>query len=101
MAKHAALRHETLSRNVVNADTPGYKAQDIEPFDAMMAMKNEAKAMPFRTVEMASSDASPNGNTVSLEQQVLSASEAQMQHQTALGIYKKTIDLLRMGLGRR
>ena len=101
MAKHAALRHETLSRNVVNADTPGYKARDVEPFDAMIALKENAQATPFRTMEMTSAEVSMNGNTVSLEEQVLLASQAQMQHQTALGIYRKTVDLLRMGIGRR
>ena len=80
MARHAATRHETLARNVANADTPGYKAKDIAPFDAVMAMADDSSKMEHRTLEMKGAEASPNGNTVSLEQQMLLSSQTQMQH---------------------
>jgi flagellar basal-body rod protein FlgB len=101
MARYGAARHATVARNIANADTPGYKAHDLTPFDAMLAIKGDATASTGSMIEMKVSTASPNGNTVALDQQMTMAAEAKMQHETALAIYRKTIDLLRAGIGRR
>ena len=34
MAAHAGARQTVVARNMANADTPGYTAQDIAPFEA-------------------------------------------------------------------
>lgn len=101
MARHAATRHETVARNIANADTPGYKAKDIGPFDAQLALRDADRAAAPRPQEMRGAAVSPNGNSVALDQQMVMASESKMQHETALAIYKKSMELLRMGLGRR
>jgi flagellar basal-body rod protein FlgB len=44
---------------------------------------------------------SPNGNNVSLEDQLVRASQVKGQHDLALGVYRKSLDILRMSLGRR
>ncbi|MDG1803103.1 MAG: flagellar biosynthesis protein FlgB, partial [Paracoccaceae bacterium] len=51
---------------------------------------------------VASSDgaSSPNGNSVSLEQEMLRSVDAQRQHNRALAIYKHTMTVLRSSLGR-
>lgn len=101
MARHAASRHETVARNIANADTPGYKARDMAAFDAAMAARGEQDPAALRSREMRNATISPNGNSVALDQQMVMASETKMQHETALAIYKKSMDLLRMSLGRR
>lgn len=42
----------------------------------------------------------PDGNTVSLEFEMMRAVEARQQHETALGIYSMTRDLLRASIGK-
>jgi flagellar basal-body rod protein FlgB len=101
MARHAAARHETVAQNISNADTPGYKARDLTPFDTVLAMTDDGAASGRDSHVMKSASASPNGNTVSIDEQMLMASETKMQHETALAIYRKSMDLLRLGLGKR
>ena len=101
MAKHAAARHEVVARNIANADTPGYKARDLKPFDAFLALTKGGGTEIMNSHEVKTSTASPNGNNVSLDEQMLIASETKMQHETALAIYRKSMDLLRIGLGKR
>ena len=45
-------------------------------------------------------DASPNGNTVSLETEMIKATEVRQQHDLALATYRGGLDLLRTALGR-
>lgn len=106
MANHATTRHAVIARNVAHVDTPGYKARDLMPFDAYAALRRAgetgfAGAGPLpRPREIESLSAAPDGNTVSVEDQLMRAAEATLQHKTALGIYRKSLDLLRLGLGR-
>lgn len=113
MARHAAARHRVIAENVANADTPGYRARDLKPFAEMV---NEAfTPRATRPGHLGARDAlgrlrlvagtveapvSPNGNGVSLEEQSLRAVETQSAHDLAMAVYRKSVDLLRIGLGR-
>ena len=105
MASHAAQRHEVLARNIANANTPGYKAQDIESFADIYAAAERAEANPQNLVRTATvfetdSPEKLNGNTVSLQEQMLGTAEAKGQHDMALAVYRKTLDLVRLSVGR-
>lgn len=109
MARHAAARHEVLAENIANADTPGYKAKDLEPFAAAFqrALDEDgspvaaAKDATWRVIAQASPGTmSPNGNSVSLEDQMIKSVEAQQDHDAATAIYKKSLDILRLTLGK-
>lgn len=117
LASHAYKRQELLAQNIANADTPGYKARDLsefkvsaQSFDASIGMRKTHPAHLGRDVSTNASEEittsvfgseSPNGNTVSLEDQLVRSSEVQHQHEMALGIYQKSLAILRLGLGRR
>ncbi len=45
-------------------------------------------------------EASPTGNEVILEQQLIRVSETAMQHQLALNLYRKHAGMIRSALGR-
>ena len=110
LARHSAQRHQTLAENIANADTPGYKAQDIESFsDAVKRAGDSQESMTalgsgdfhWRVNDIVSAGlTSPNGNTVSLEDQMMRSIEAQQNHEAATAIYKKTMDIIRLSLGR-
>lgn len=114
MAAHASARQSVIADNIANADTPGYKARDIvsfaETYDSagMTIRQTRPGHMPPTTIpavfeifeDAAFGAESPNGNTVSLEDQMVRAAEAKHQHDLALGIYGKSMDILRAGLGR-
>ena len=46
------------------------------------------------------SEPSPNGNSVSVEEEMLAAVEAQREHSQALAIYRHAMGIIRTSLGR-
>jgi flagellar basal-body rod protein FlgB len=117
MAVHAATRQSAVAQNIANADTPGYVAKDVAPFMEHMkpdsqgvtrlratrdshlnGQQDNAKPAIFETKDKSNS---PNGNAVSLEEEMLKAVEVKRQHERALAIYKSSLDVLRASLGRR
>lgn len=116
LARHAGTRHRVIAENVANADTPEYRARDVktftqyvnEPFTARVTRAGHDTADPitraaFRTelIEDPTVQPSANGNSVSLETEMVKAVEAQGQHAMATAIYRKVHDLMRLGLGAR
>lgn len=112
MARHAATRHGVIAQNIAQADTPGYKAQDIAPFrDAIAAqgpkatrathINGSAAAADFAPItDRAAPNFAPNGNTVSLEREMMRAAETRQSHDLALAVYSSTRGILRAALGR-
>jgi flagellar basal-body rod protein FlgB len=97
LGRHAAARHSMIAANIANADTPGYRAADIESFSEALRRRRDGVAAPkfqSKSVETLGS-ASPNGNTVSLEDQLLRASEAVRAGEIAATIFSKAISILR------
>lgn len=104
MARHAAETQRVSASNVANADRPGYKAVELESFDDFLNRVQtrpvEAQGAAFKTFQSVSA-AAPNGNTVSLEIEMIRSAEAAGQHDLAMTVYSKSIDLLRAALGKR
>ena len=117
LAAHASSRQSVIAQNIANADTPEYKARDMASFaDSFRETAHmRASSRPARTghislgagraagdiFESATFGAeSPNGNTVSLEDQLVRAADVKYQHDLALGLYAKSINILRAGMGR-
>jgi len=114
MARHAGARQAVTAANMANADTPGYRARSIAPFSETYSKSPSGTLRATRsnhmdsgdtamTARVAFSDAepSPNGNSVSLEQEMVNGVEIQREHSRALAIYKHSLDVMRMSIGRR
>ena len=116
LAQHSSARHTLVAENVANADTPGYLARDLDKFssayDGSLRPVQTAVTRPghFGTSEArvgfairelsAFGSEQPNGNTVTLEDQMVRSAEARHSHELAMGIYSKSLEILRMSLGR-
>lgn len=89
-AEWAALRQVTINGNVANANTPGYEALDIAPFESVMddtrlAMAKTAsghiggdaisEAYSGKVDPSQSWDITHSGNSVSLDQEMIKAGE--------------------------
>lgn len=111
LAAHAGDRMGLVARNVAHADTPGYRALDLPSFDEVYRAEEggmratrpghlgeritrAAEAFAVR------SGAAPNGNTVSLEGEMLKAAEIRQEQDMALAIYRSASGILRSSLGR-
>ncbi|NWG92196.1 MAG: hypothetical protein HXY21_06760 [Parvularculaceae bacterium] len=101
-ARHAVERQSIIAENVANADTPGFRARDLESFEkALGRVKTRLGGAAARVIMIDSLGiAAPNGNTVSLEDQMMRASQASRDHDIATTIYAKSIAMLRAALGK-
>jgi flagellar basal-body rod protein FlgB len=116
LASHAGARLGVVAKNVAHADTPGYRAQDVASFEDSYAkadhigmratrpghLTGSAEAQTPPLIERRASLAgAPNGNSVSLEQEMVKAAAARQDHEMALAIYRNTSSIIRASLGRQ
>lgn len=101
-AQWLAARQATISGNVANANTPGYRARDVEPFaDVLdktkltMAATNAghisispSRAEATKVKKSDSWDIVHSKNSVSLEQEMIKAGEVSRQHSMNTTIVK-------------
>jgi len=105
MARHAAESQRVSAENISRAGEPGYKAMAVEPFEAYIARlevaSNSGANPPEFSVSAASTPIAPNGNSVSVEHEIFKSAEAGGQHNMALSVYTKSMQLMQMALRRR
>lgn len=116
MGQHVSQRQLVVARNIANADTPGYRAADMQDFDESYRqaslggdlratsprhLPSSEWALQAGRVVDTGQQASPNGNTVSLEEEMVRAAEVKRENDLSLGIYRSALDLMRTSLGRR
>lgn len=115
LISHANARQSAIAQNVANADTPGYRARDVTSFaeayrgdtgDAMRATRLGHKTslgsehgLDLRMIDTPG-PSSPNGNTVTLENEMMKATQARAEHDRALAIYRSSMNILRTSIGR-
>lgn len=102
LAVHAGRRQEAIAENIAQADTPGYRARDLADFSAAYLSADGGSPGPVdeAIVVPTAGAASPNGNTVSLEAEMVRAAEVKQQHDLALSVYRNMVGVLRTSLGR-
>lgn len=117
MAVHAGQTQAVTAENVANADTPGYVARampsfietyapvDGDVFSARATRDTHLHGMSSSSGRLDTvadrSFAAPDGNSVSIETEMLRATEAKRQHDRSLAIYKSALTILRSSLGRQ
>ena len=116
LAAHAAARQSAIARNVANADTPGYRAQDLPDFAELYRARDAVPLRTTRAGHIAESDRttssspsdragpgsrSPKGHSVSLETEMGQPADGKREHDLALAVYGKLLAMLRAGLGLR
>ncbi|MEL6677875.1 MAG: FlgB family protein [Pseudomonadota bacterium] len=115
LVAHASARQAVVARNVAHADTPGYQARDLPDFSEVLRGRHGFTARATRAGHEASGamsatvqarpvatdgTESPDGNSVTLEDQMIRAADIRRQHDLALGIYRKSMEIFRLGLSR-
>ena len=117
-----SARQNVLAQNVANADTPGYTARDLKPVNFQDILQGATTPSQFQGGmlvtdprhislkpqgasdynDFASPDgaANPNGNSVSLEQEMIRVSDTQAEYQAASNLYAKAIDMMKTAIGR-
>lgn len=112
-------RQDVLSENVASADVPGYTPRDLKPMDFAQTLKNSLRNTASslavtnpRHIAMGSvrtgfeeqatpdAEASPNGNSVSLESEMIKVSDTQAQYQAAANLYAKAIEMMKIAIDK-
>ncbi|MBS3847919.1 flagellar basal body rod protein FlgB [Devosia sp. J2-20] len=112
-------RQGLLAENVANAETPGYRGRDLKQFNYAeingafsSASVTTSATQPmhfsvggqgdsaFGAQQMANFEITPEGNGVSLEDEMMKVTTNMMDYQAATGLYQKSIKVLRTALGR-
>ena len=108
----AVTRHKLISSNIANEETPGYKARDID-FQKELLKKIDASSITMAKTNSAHlqagtgglngveimTDKGPgegaDGNTVSLEREMVKMAENKLMHDAAMTILSKKFEGLK------
>lgn len=119
-------KQQVIAQNVANADTPGYQARELVERDfsdvlsrvagssgtakvakpgivvpaEMKALGSQAAARVDTRVERGAFEVKPNGNSVVLEEQLLSLADVQMEYTALTNLYRKQAGLLKTAMGK-
>ena len=115
-------RQQVLAENVANANTAGFRPRDL--VQPKFTQTGVAAAAPATTIALARTDSShiagavsgasafqseikgnyeirPAGNAVSLEDEMMKVAANQMDYQAASALYTHSLNLMKIGMGRR
>jgi flagellar basal-body rod protein FlgB len=124
---YLSTHQRVIADNIANANTPGYQAREMKQVDFSQlvarlsgaARSGPKVAAPSVQIPAAIArfggggpgaagsmrdktvfETKPNGNSVVLEEQLMSMADAQMQYQTMINLYRRQTNMLRTALGR-
>ncbi len=113
MARHAAARQVVIAENIAQSDTPGYRARDLPEFGKVHAQARPMSATRpghlgagaqhqtlSAVIDRTAPARAPNGNTVSLEREMVRTAQNRQSHDMALAVYSSARGILRTALGR-
>jgi flagellar basal-body rod protein FlgB len=113
-------RQRVISQNIANADTPGYKPQDLTKVDFGSVLKgltgggrnvrlettNSQHMPPPNEVPGAKEkkqketyEVAPAGNAVIMEEQLLNAGQTVMDYNLMTSLYEKNVRMIKIALG--
>ena len=113
-------RQGLLAENVANAETPGYRGRDLAQYDyadrsaafpsatvtttatqPMHFSVSSAEGSIFDAQRMANFEITPEGNGITLEDEMMKVTTNLMDYQAATSLYQKSIKILRTAMGRQ
>ena len=121
--RHLAERQRVIAQNLANSDTPGYKAREVERPDfgdllgrvgggfrvarpkveltgAMAALGARPPRDGHVLLDPDTSETKPDGNNVTLEDQLLKMGQVQADFAAMTNLYRKQQALMRTALGK-
>lgn len=114
-------RQGVIAQNMANADTPGYRPQDLTKVDFGKVLEKviDTNRVSMKTtnpnhlphadgVERAKGkndrmtyEVAPAGNAVIMEEQMIKANQTQMDYSLMTGLMQKQASMYRLALGRQ
>lgn len=110
----ANQRQAVLAANIANVNTPGYKPHDIQAFATSLAHAQSTGPVRTQPNHLAGTTAStapnevvdrthmhsPDGNAVSLDEQLVKLADTETAHSLVTSIYRAYLGMFNTALGR-
>jgi flagellar basal-body rod protein FlgB len=108
-------RQKILAENIANSDTPRFLPQDVKPLASIkgdIPPVTVARTSPmhiqgignkggeFGGDEARKFETAPSGNAVNLETEMTKIAENQLEYQTAVSLYQKSLGYLKIAIGK-
>ncbi|PWB80338.1 MAG: flagellar biosynthesis protein FlgB [Candidatus Methylomirabilota bacterium] len=103
MIRAASLRHQILSRNIANVETPGYRPLEVR-FEEELRLASEAGEPSATVVRAVVTDdriggaGRYDGNTIDLDRQMAKMAENALWHNAMIQILNSRITTLRTAI---
>ncbi|GJE60597.1 flagellar basal body rod protein FlgB [Methylobacterium trifolii] len=113
-------RQKLIAENVANADMPGFRPRDLAPLSFDRASGQPSATGPGLTLTSAGHiaptgeagagiearrskgfEVRPSGNGVNLEEEMMKSGDNQTDYQLAASLYQKSLDALKIAVGKR
>ena len=94
------FRHELISSNLANVDTPGYRTQDID-FEGEMRRAEQRLQVTRsrrRCSKLEGLIERPDGNNVSLERETMALARVQLQYRAGVELLRNEIHMLQSAI---
>lgn len=112
-------RQGLLAENVANAETPGFRGRDLARYNfadrssgfsaasvtttatqPMHFAVSSSEGSAFAAQRMANFEITPEGNGITLEDEMMKVTTNMMDYQAATTLYQKSIKILKTAMGR-
>jgi flagellar basal-body rod protein FlgB len=94
------FRHELISSNLANVDTPGYRTQDVDFEGEMRRAEQRFEGDPGspHVQEVKGLIERPDGNNVSLDRETLALAQVQLQYHAGVELLRNEIHMLQSAI---
>jgi flagellar basal-body rod protein FlgB len=95
-----AFRHELISSNLANVDTPGYRTQDVD-FESELRraeLRLDGSPVSPHVKEVKGLIERPDGNNVSLDRESLALARTQLQFRAGVELLRSEIHRLQTAI---
>ena len=115
LARHSARQQAVVAKNIAHADTPNFRAMTLPDHakqDQSLQMTSLSRVPRARHIMTPAASGniqphvdkaaqlSPNGNSVSIETEILKSIEAERTHKRAMTVYQSALTILKSSIGR-
>jgi len=95
-----SFRHELISSNLANIDTPGYRTQDVDFENEMRRAEQRLEAAPIspHVRKVKGLIERPDGNNVSLERETLGLAQVQLQYRAGVELLRNELHMVQTAI---